>query len=210
MKVLAIGAHFDDVELGCGGTLIKHRRHNDDVDILVVTDSSFRDPRGNEIRTQGKPEEEGRRSAAFIGARLIAEHFPTNNVLFDEKLVLAIRTVVENSKYDMVYTHHTEDVHLDHCNVARATLSAARHVASVLMYRSNWYLGEGRFDARHFVDITDVYQDKLDLLSHYRSEFARQGDNWVSFLEHQHALFGRMIGVGMAEGFEVVKYLAPL
>ncbi len=50
MNILGIGAHFDDLELGCGGTLIKHVEQGDNVTMLVITDSSYKDPSGNVIR----------------------------------------------------------------------------------------------------------------------------------------------------------------
>ena len=43
MNVLAIGAHFDDVELGCGGTIARHAMEGDNVDIFVATVSGFAD-----------------------------------------------------------------------------------------------------------------------------------------------------------------------
>ena len=43
-KILAIGAHFDDIELGCGGTLAKHARAGDNVYAYVATLSGFSDP----------------------------------------------------------------------------------------------------------------------------------------------------------------------
>ena len=41
MNILAIGAHFDDVELGCGGALVKHTEEGDDVYVYVPTVSGF-------------------------------------------------------------------------------------------------------------------------------------------------------------------------
>ncbi|MFH1092491.1 MAG: PIG-L family deacetylase, partial [Pseudomonadota bacterium] len=112
MKVLALGAHFDDVELGCGGALIKHARRGDEVTIFVVTDSAFRDPEGRLVRPEGIPSKEGRASADRIGAKLICGDFPTNNTLFDERLVVAVRRIVDKTPFDLVYTHWSGDVHL--------------------------------------------------------------------------------------------------
>ena len=43
-KILAIGAHFDDIELGCGGSLAKHTKEGDDVYAYVATLSGFSNP----------------------------------------------------------------------------------------------------------------------------------------------------------------------
>lgn len=52
MNVLAIGAHFDDVELGCGGSLARHIANNDTVYIYVATDSAYGTYGGNEIEAE--------------------------------------------------------------------------------------------------------------------------------------------------------------
>jgi LmbE family N-acetylglucosaminyl deacetylase len=206
MKVLAVGAHFDDVELGCAGSLIKHVRKGHQVTIYVATVSSFHAPDGSQVRGSHTPREEGQKAADFIGARLVCGDFPTNNTLFNERLVLAVRRIIEEGRFDLVYTHWPGDVHLDHQNVVRATLSAARHVPNLLTYRSNWYTGPETFNPRFFVDISDVFQNKIELLKGYQSEFDRQGPSWIAFLEHEQRRAGLGIGVQYAEAFEVIRF----
>ena len=50
MNILAVGAHYDDIELGCGGTLINHVEKGNIVWMLVVSESGYEDPSGNTIR----------------------------------------------------------------------------------------------------------------------------------------------------------------
>ena len=70
MNVLAVGAHFDDLELGCSGTLIKHVKAGDRVIMLVLTDSSYQNPSGQVVRSQDAAMNEGRLAAEIIGAEL--------------------------------------------------------------------------------------------------------------------------------------------
>ena len=58
MKVLAIGAHFDDVELGCGGPL-KHQENGDEIHILVVTHSGYENKSCSFIRSREEARTEG-------------------------------------------------------------------------------------------------------------------------------------------------------
>ena len=51
MNVLAIGAHFDDVELGCGGVLAKHASAGDNVYVYVATVSGFSDHNNQAVRS---------------------------------------------------------------------------------------------------------------------------------------------------------------
>ncbi len=86
MNILAIGAHFDDIELGCSGTLIKHVESGDNVTMLVITDSAFTNPDNIEIRNREIAKCEGEAGALVIGANLICLDYKTFNVSFDDKL----------------------------------------------------------------------------------------------------------------------------
>ena len=210
MKILAIGAHFDDVELGCGGALLKHAQRGDSIDIFVVTNSAFNNLEGQPVRSAEQALAEGHRVAETIGGRLTCGDFPTNNVIFNEALVIEIRRKTEQVGFDLVYSHWTGDVHLDHQNIARATLNAARHVPRILMYRSNWYDTSQQFMGRFYVDISDVIEKKFELLKLYKSEYERMGAQWRDFFMNEHRNAGQRIGVPYAEVFEVVKYLQQL
>ena len=54
MNVLAVGAHFDDVELGCGGALAKHVRNGDNVIVFIATSSEFSNKEGRVLRESSK------------------------------------------------------------------------------------------------------------------------------------------------------------
>ncbi|WP_169704462.1 PIG-L deacetylase family protein [Candidatus Kuenenia stuttgartensis] len=90
MNVLAVGAHFDDIELGCSGTLIKHVKNGDKVIMLVVTDSSYSNPNGELIRNSETAYQEGQKAANIIGAELICLNYKTFLVPFSEKLTKEI------------------------------------------------------------------------------------------------------------------------
>ena len=66
MNILGIGAHYDDLELGCSGTLIKHVKNNDNVYLLVITDSAYNNPDGEQIRTAEIAADEGQKAADII------------------------------------------------------------------------------------------------------------------------------------------------
>ena len=63
MNVLGVGAHFDDLELGCSGTLIKHVKNNDKVYMLVVTKSAYKNANNEQIRRASIAREEGQKAA---------------------------------------------------------------------------------------------------------------------------------------------------
>lgn len=207
MNVLAVGAHFDDIELGCSGTLIKHVQAGDAVTMIVLTDSAYQDPNGKEIRSMDIALEEGRTAAAIIGAEMISLDYKTFNVPFDDALGKTILNYIETLKIDVVYSHWVNDVHRDHQYAGKTTIMAARHVPRVLMYRSNHYDTEQQFRGNFYSDITDVMEKKIEVIKAHKSELERVRHTWLEFFTNLHANDGQKIGVKYAECFEVIKYL---
>lgn len=209
MHVLAIGAHHDDVELGCGGALLAWRAGGASITVFTASTSGYRDAQGREVRPDAEARAEGHRAAALLGATLLTADFPTFGLQPTEPLRQALLGALEQARPDVVLTHWTGDVHQDHRAVAQATLHVARHVPRLLAYRSNWYNGDRPFDARHFVDITAHLEGKVRLVETFASENARTQGRWVAWTRQLAAVTGLTVGVDAAEGFEVVRWLEP-
>ena len=208
MKVLAIGAHYDDVEIGCGGTLAMHSLKQDTVWVLVISESGYSDHKSKQIRHSSVAKREGVKAAKALNVKKTTTlDFPTNDIPFNEKLVLSVRTVIDDFKPDIVYSHWLGDSHLDHYHVARATFSACRHVPNVFTYQSNWYKGGVAFNPRYYVDISKTFAAKVKSLKAYREEFLRRGKDWMRFIGCTNGLYGLECGgnTRWAEGFEVIK-----
>jgi len=208
MNILAIGAHFDDVELGCGGALAKHALQGDDVYVYVVTVSGFSNHRDQTVRTNETAMKEAHGAMSILGVRdLICGNFHTLEVEFVDALNVQILRVLEEKKIDQVYTHWTGDVHHDHKAVANASLHSCRHIPRLLMYRSNWYHSTQDFRGNFYVDITSQWEIKERAIRAHASEVERTGNKWISFFRNEAENAGQRIGVKHAEVFEVVKWL---
>lgn len=207
MKVLAIGAHFDDLELGCGGALARHCLKGDRVVGFVATASGFIDANGKTVRDNASAKREAIEASKIIGYELLAGGFPTFNIEFGDELNTAMTKLIEEQKPDIVYTHWLHDIHHDHRNLALATLHAARHIPRVLMYRSNYYGSEEAFAENFFVDITETWETKEKAIKAYATEMSRTNYDWVEWLRMDAANQGRKMGTRYAESFQVVRWL---
>ncbi len=207
MNVLAIGAHFDDVELGCGGVLAKHVSLGDNVYAYIATVSGFAGPDNKVVRSNEVALEEGKAAMKLLGVELICGNFNTLEVEFNEALNVQILKIVEAWKIDKVYTHWIGDIHHDHLAVARASLHSCRHVPRMLMYRSNWYHSNLDFKGNFYIDITDHWPSKEKAILAHKSELERTRYKWVNFFKNEAVNAGQRIGVKFAEVFEVVKWL---
>jgi LmbE family N-acetylglucosaminyl deacetylase len=208
VNILAIGAHFDDVELGCGGALARHVAEGDNVYVFVATVSGFSNHNGKAVRDSDLALDEARRAMEILGVKeLVCGEFKTLEVEFVDALNREILKIIEEKKIEQVYAHWTGDIHHDHQAVARASLHSCRHVPRLLMYRSNWYHSTLEFRGNFYVDITQFWNDKEEAVRAHETEIDRVGEKWISFFRNEAENAGQRIGVKYAEVFEVVKWL---
>jgi LmbE family N-acetylglucosaminyl deacetylase len=200
-SVLAIGAHPDDIELGCGGTLAAHRAAGDTVTMLVVTGGQ-----------NGPGLVAGRLAEAEAAARsldclLVWGRLRDCAVHADADTIAVIENVIRQTEADVVYVHAPDDSHQDHRAVAAATISAARHGRRVLHYRSP---STTRFEPTLYVDISAHLDRKLDALSCHRSqvESSTMVDPEVVSASARH--FGAQARVRFAEAFVPARFVWDL
>ena len=197
MRVLAVGAHPDDVELGCGGALLRHSARGDRITILVLT----RGERG--VFEERSRYAEQRTAARILGADLLWGPFADGEVAFGPDLVRVVDEAVGSSGADVMYTHAVDDSHQDHHAASRACLAAARRLSSVLFYETP---STQRFHPTVFVDVAPVLDAKLALVQSHGSQVDRGGPVDLDALVAQARFRGSQSRSGHAEGFEVARF----
>ncbi len=208
MNILAIGAHFDDIELGCAGSIAQHVAKGDSVYVYVATDSGFSNHANLLIRSSETAKNEAKEAMQVLGIKeLICGSFKTLDLEFTDQLNVEILQIVEDKKIECVFTHWVGDIHHDHLALARASLHGCRHVPRMLMYRSNWYHSNLDFRGNFYIDISDFWEKKQKAIEAHESELERTGRKWISFFKNEAENAGQKIGVEKAEVFEVVKWL---
>jgi len=205
MKVLAIGAHADDVELGCGGTLLRHRDAGDEIHILVITHSGYSSINKNFIRHKEMALFEGKKSADLLRANFICLEKEPLILVPNEKFVLELNEIISRIKPDRVYVHRPSDNHSDHAAVGNVAIRAARKCDSVFLYRSNWYIMDNGIEDKYYVDISDYIEPKKELIAVFESEMKAVNYSWIDFVTKQNSAAGAKIGVDFAETYQMVK-----
>ena len=197
MNILAIGAHPDDVEYGCCGTLLKHVRRGDKVFILVLSIGE----RSGDKESRKKEAEE---SAKRIGAQLSISDFPDTNIPQDHSVIEKIEEAVRKAKPDRVYIHSINDVHQDHRNVAYTSLVAARSVSEILSFESpSLYLN---FKPAYYVDITDFIEQKTKILKLFITQNGKDFMK-INAIQGLAQFRGLSSSVKYAEAFEIIRIL---
>ena len=208
MKILAIGAHLDDIELACGGILAKAVKSGHDVKMVVMTDSAYTNFDGTVLRTREEAITEGTAAATRLGVKdLVVLDFPNKNVPYNGATVEALDKIMSEYKPDYIFTHWVYDTHQDHKNTAQATISAARYMYNIFMYEPIPPSGRSYapFRSQVYFDISDSITDKLESLKEHKSQHAKYGERWIEAIEGRAKIRGFENGCKYAEAFEAVR-----
>ena len=194
--VLAIGAHPDDVEIGCGGILGRHVAAGDRVAILTITGGE----QGGEAATRAV---ESRHAAEILGVRLFHADLIDTSVSEGGDTIATIKQVIEEVAPTTVYTHTAHDVHQDHRNVHHATLVAARGVPRVYCYQAPSTTIE--FRPTRFVTIDGFLERKLEAIDAYASQVAVRDYLDPELLRATARYWGRFSRSRFVEPLEVIR-----
>jgi len=212
-NVLAVGAHADDVEIGCGGTIALHAIRGDNVIILIMAESSYTSYDGKVLRTKEEAEIEVENAAKVLGVRnVINLGFKNKEVPYSVESIEAINKIIDRYNINLIYTHWYHDTHQDHKRTTQSVLAAGRYVRNILMYEPEYpagrsYLG---FRNQYYVDITSTFHIKMEALKQHKSQVKKYGNDFLEAVEARARHRGYEIGSRYAECFEVVRLLGEI
>ena len=195
-RVVAFGAHPDDIEVGAGGTLKRLAKAGAHVTMVTASLPTLPDERLREAR----------RGAEILGAKhqvLFPKPCRVEDIPMHE-LVRAMDGIISDHKPDLVFTHSSSDLHWDHGLVNRAAISALRRTPSnLLAFTSSYELNaQSRAIGQCFVDVTQTIDVKMDAISAHVTQLPRLDLEGVRDLARA---MGRICGVTYAEVFEVLR-----
>ncbi len=201
MNVLALGAHPDDIEYGCGGMLTKYAERGHDVYLWIASDGAL----GGDgaVRRQEQAD-----SALVMGAREVFwGDYQDTEIPLTRELIVRLESVIRQIKPRMIFVHSPDDTHQDHRNLAQSTMSAMRYVPNFLFYEGPT---TQNFTPTCFTDIEKVLDKKLACLEAHRSQVAKTNIEDLTILELavSSANFrGIQARVKYAEAFQSMRLL---
>ncbi|HEX8954057.1 MAG TPA: PIG-L family deacetylase, partial [Polyangia bacterium] len=198
-RVLAFGAHPDDLEVGAGGLLARLAAQGVQVVAAVVSLPSLIAERT----------EEAARGAAILGAKLTILN-PDSNCRVEDmpmhQLVAQMDALINDVRPDLVITHSAHDLHWDHSLVNRATVSALRRwPCNLFAYVSSYEMNaqnSTRTVGQCFADITETIERKVEAIAAHQTQLARMDLDSTRDLARA---MGRLAGVPYAEAYEVLR-----
>lgn len=163
-RVLAIGAHPDDVEIACGATLLRHSALGHRVSVLTLS-------RGNVGGDKVRRTQEAVQCAVDLSAELFMADLVDTRLEEAHDMITLIEGVIAAVAPTTVYVHSSADNHQDHRAVHRSAVVAARRVPRLLCYQSP--SSNNAFNPTQFIPVDDTIQDKVVLLRNYSTQSAR-------------------------------------
>ena len=199
-RILAIGAHPDDIEIAAGATLAKERDSGNYVFGLILT-------YGREGGNAARRLLEAGRSAEFLGLDDYKVHdFPDTRLQeVSNEVLKVIEATINQINPDLIYTHSAHDIHQDHQVVHAATLRAARRSSNILCYESPSATAE--FMPQFFMEVSDYVEVKIEAI---RKHWDQRRKPYVrpEKVRSRLAFRGEQARVDYAEGFEVVRMVS--
>lgn len=204
--ILVIGAHFDDAELGCGGTMAKLIAEGKKVYKLTLTDNVTHFQQMNIHVDFTDSLSDSGRACDILGVSEITDyHFAScNHLSYSAEIMQQVEAIIYKYQIDTVFIHFDADANQDHVEASRICRTAARHCRNVFYYQSNGYITEKPFYPTFFVDISNYYEKKKAALEQYHQEHNR-GDRLFETALLKNAIWGYANNVSYAEGFVPLK-----
>jgi LmbE family N-acetylglucosaminyl deacetylase len=204
VNVLAIGAHPDDIEYGCGGTLTLYAQKGHAVYLFVATSGS----RGGRPATRQREQEH---SKVVIGARRVFwGGYSDTELPYDRKLIVQLESVIKRVRPHMIFVNHPDDTHQDHRNLARAAISATRYVPNFVFYEVPSTQG---FTPNCYANVEKVLDRKLACLEAHHSQVTKTNIEDMTILELATSCAnfrGIQARVKYAEAFQSVRLLLDI
>jgi N-acetylglucosamine malate deacetylase 1 len=207
-RILIIGAHFDDAELGAGGTAAKLAEDGKKVYKLTLTDNVTRFEQKNIKVDFESSVLQSARACRVLGVQEITDFNPVecSKLMYSKEVMQNIEKIIFKYNFDTVFIHFGTDMNQDHVESSRLCITAARHCRNILEFQSNGYILDNEFYPTYFVDISKYVEKKIEALSQYGSEHNRFDKLFQINVERNH-IWGYANEVDYAEGFRIVKML---
>lgn len=163
MNYLFIGAHPDDIEYSCAGTMLKLKEQGHEVKVVIMTkgENDLTHNPNKRLKEQVESFEKlGIKEFKILG-------YSDGNIPVNSESVATIKKAIDEMTADTVFTHFPSDSHQDHISTARIVLSAVRGRQSLVYYNSYSSIN---FTPNLYINIEKYVNSKIEILNSFTSQ----------------------------------------
>src|SRR5207302_8757239 len=174
MNILALGAHPDDIDSGCGGTLLKYARAGHGVYLMVLTDGA----RGGSAKV--RRDEQLASCRILLAKEVFWGGYQDTEVPVTRQAIQQIEDVVKKIDPAFMFVNYFDDTHQDHRHFATCSVTATRYTRNVLFYETPT---TQNFSPPCYVDIDRLLEDTVRSVEAHASQVLKTNVEGLSILD---------------------------
>jgi len=203
MKILAIGAHPDDLEPQIGGTLAKFVSQG--AKVVSVTGTSTSTGALDSLARDA----EGKAAANCLGASYLSLGLSPHEFTYSREFIEIVDQLFISEKPDLVFCVNEKDSHHEHQAIAKCVRSASRkNCFSLVSLNQAFPGGVASFSYNYWSDISAFHEAKVRAVMCYESQVAKYGEAWLEAIIARDKQWGFNIGCSFAEVANIDKWIS--
>lgn len=219
MNIVAIGAHPDDLEILCGGTLAKYSKKGHKIFMVHLCNGNKGGKNISPEELAKIREEEAKKAGKLINAEVLGPIAPDLELYNTKEMREEVIDIIRYTRPDIIITHSPEDYMPDHIITGQLVFDAA-FTATLPNYKTKYPPYESivpifymdtlvglKFHPTHYVDITEFFEIKKEMLLCHESQYKWIENHHLSdpinIIETMARFRGLQCGVLYAEGFKI-------
>jgi len=213
MNILAIGAHWDDIEIGCSLTLKRFSDSGHTVYCVVMCTSHYESGK-HHGPLESQALEQGMKTFELFGVDHYIETKKAENgrMVYDKDKMQMLEKIGNSYNIGAMFCHWFGDVNTDHQATWQIARVAFRRINNLFMYQSNAYSDYvNKFTANCFqgFDVNE-YNLKLKIMQGHSGEWGYRKERWEREIFEREKFWGFLCGHDYAEGFMATKLVNNL
>lgn len=198
MKILAIGAHPDDIEIFMYGVLSIFSKMNNEISMIVATDGGAGSVTSNENLSEIRKKESMEALKTF-GIPIFLDY--VDGELFSQiNIINTLKKHIDSVNPDLIITHPPEDYHSDHRSLSNYVKSSAGFKYPVLFCET---LMGVNFNPNIYIDITEHFSDKVKAILNHKSQ---KPEKFVKAIEINNKFRAAQCNAGGESYAEVFRF----
>lgn len=213
MSLLFIGAHPDDIELGCAGTICYFIEKKNEVYCYHLTNGEYTDINENPVRTLEEISNTSKKSLGILGVKEENIYFtdiPATRLLVTKESISELQKFINENDIKTIFTHPNPDTyHQDHRAAHNISMASARRlVKNIFLFEIMFNYASGLMIPNYYIDISKYIEKKKEALRLHKPEYNKYGqEKWIESNVSLAKFRGMQVEAEYAEAFYVMRYV---